>query len=310
MVTGNKKSVAITEPSRQLPANLPLVVMGFVVVSWGAGPPLSKLVTAPPLVAVLIRFAISFPLLFAVVYARGGRIDRQLLRHTALPGIAFGINLVFVFATLQEATVAVLSTMVAVQPVLLLLVGGKLFGEYPTAKQFAWSLLGVVGAVIVILGAGDDVKASALGLGLAFTAMLTFTVYFVLSRVARSSTDVHPINWMAGINFWAFVSAVPPSLVLMGRDDFAEFGGMDWLWIALVAYLTGVIGHVAMSWVHGYIEAGRSSLYLLAMHLVAVGLAWPIHDEPITPVQGVGGLVLLGAVTAVIRLPARAVEPS
>ena len=141
-------------------------------------------------------------------------------------------------------------------------------------------------------------------------ALVTFSVYFVLTRVARAGSDVDPIQWMAGINLWAFIAALPPSLFLVRADDLRQFGGMDWLWIVIIAYATGVTGHVAMSWLHGYLEAARSSLYLLAMHLVAVGLAWPIHDEPVTPVQVLGGVVLLGSVTAVIRLPTRLVRPS
>ncbi len=277
--------------------------MGLVVLSWGAGPPVTKLITAPPLVGVLVRFGLSFPLLFAIVYARGGQVNKELLRSTALPGISFGINLIFVFAALQEATVAVLSTTVAIQPALLLILAGPIFGERPSRAHVLWSVVGIAGAAIVILGAGEAVRASALGVGLAVMAMLTFSVYFVLTRIARSTSDVDPIRWMAGINLWAFLAAVPPSFVWVGRSELAEFGGTDWLWVVVLAYLTGVVGHVAMSWVHGYIEAARSSLYLLAMHLVAVGLAWPVHDEPITVIQVLGGAVLLGAVTAVIRIP-------
>ena len=66
--------------------------MGLVVLSWGAGPPVTKLITAPPLVGVLVRFGLSFPLLFAIVYARGGKVDKELLRSTALPGLSFGIT--------------------------------------------------------------------------------------------------------------------------------------------------------------------------------------------------------------------------
>ncbi len=282
---------------------MPLAVMGLVIVAWGAGPPITKLITAPPLVGVLFRFGMSFPVLFGIVYARGGRVSRSLLRSTALPGISFGINLIFVFATLQEVTVAVLATAVAIQPALLLIVAGPIFGEKPTLNHVLWSMVGISGAGIVVLGAGDEVRASALGVMLALISVITFSIYFVLTRLARSTTDVDPIEWMAGINLWAFLAAVPPSLFLVGRDDFAQFGGIDWLWMVLLAYLTGVLGHVAMSWVHGYIEAARSSLYLLAMNLVAVGLAWPIHDEPITLIQVLGGAVLLWAVTSVIRLP-------
>ncbi len=293
-----------TQRPQAAPAFDPILVMAYVVAVWGLGPPITKLVTAPPLVGALVRFGISFPVLFGLVALRGQRVDASLMRATMLPGLAFGLNLVFVFATLQEATVAVLSTTVAIQPALLLVLAGPLFGERPTIRHVAWSAIGILGAAIVILGAGSGVRASPLGIGLALVALATFSVYFVLTRMARSTTDVDPIQWMAGINFWAFVAAIPPSIFLVRADDIRQFGGIDWLWIAIIAYVTGVTGHVAMSWLHGYIEAARSSLYLLAMHLVAVGLAWPIHDEPVTLVQVLGGMVLLGSVTAVIRLPA------
>lgn len=286
------------------PAINPLVVMAVVVVLWGMGPPITKLVTAPPLVGALVRFGISFPVLFGLVALRGGRVTRPMLRATMLPGVAFGLNLVFVFATLQEATVAVLSTTVAIQPALLLILAGPLFGEHASLRHIVWTAVGIAGAATVILGAGSGVRASPLGVGLALTALCTFSIYFVLTRIARSANDIDPIAWMAGINLWAFVAAIPPSLIWVRGDDLAQFGGIDWLWIAIIAYVTGVIGHVSMSWLHRFLEASRSSLYLLAMHLVAVGLAWPIHDEPVTAVQVLGGIVLLGSVTAVMRLPA------
>ena len=47
-------------------------------------------------------------------------LSRRVLAATALPGLSFGVNLIFVFATLQEATISVLSTVVAMQPALLL----------------------------------------------------------------------------------------------------------------------------------------------------------------------------------------------
>ena len=70
-----------------------------------------------------------------------------------------------------------------------------------------------------------------------------------------------------------------------------------------MAYVTRVLGHVLMSWVHGFVEASRSSLALLAMNIVAVGLAWPVHDESVTWAQAAGGVIVLAAVAAVLRVP-------
>jgi len=56
--------------------------------------------------------------------------------------------------------------------------------------------------------------------------------------------------------------------------------------------------------VHRFVDATRSSLYLLLMHPVVIISAWLIHDEPLTLFQMTGSLVLLGAVAAVISRPA------
>jgi len=205
--------------------------------------------------------------------------------------------------------VAVLSVSVALQPALLLLVAGPLFGERPTLRHVLWTLLGVAGAAAVILGAGRELRSSPLGLAFAATALFTFSTYFVLTRLARSTTDVDPVQWMAGINIWSFVAALAPAPFLLERSDFEQLDVSDLLWLVALAYLTGVFGHVLMSWVHGYIEVARSSLYILAMNLVAVGVSWPVHDEPVTALQALGGLVVLGSVAMVIRLPPR-VDPT
>jgi len=258
---------------------------------------------------VVLRFGISFPVLFAMVYLRGRRVSWATLRNAAVPGIAFGVNLIFVFETVQESTVAVLSVTVALQPALILVVAGPIFGEKPTRRHVVWTLVGVAGAAGVILGAGSELRTSLLGVGFAVSALLTFTVYFVMTRQARATQQVDPLEWMAAINLWAFLIALPPGLLLVDRADYAALNAGDWFWLAVLAYVTGVFGHVLMSWVHGHITVARSSLALLAMNLVAVLLAWPVHDEPVTATQALAGAVVLGAVAAALRQPVGA-QPS
>ncbi len=293
---------------RQRASRLPLMVLGVVVLSWGAGPVITKLITAPPVVGVIVRFGLSVPVLFGLVALRGGKVSMATFRKASLPGLAFGVNLIFVFAAVQEATIAVIAVSVALQPALLLFVAGPLFGERPTMAHVMWTCLGVVGAAVVILGAGDELRASGLGILFSVLALLTFSVYFVLTRLARSTVDVDPVEWMAAINVWSLVAALIPAPFLIGPGDIGQLDWTDLWWLVVLAYLTGVLGHVLMSWVHGYIEAARSALYLLSMNLVAVSLAWPVHDEPVTLLQLLGGLVVLVSVASVIRLPPR-VDP-
>ena len=304
LVKSGSKSDVLESPERHASV-LPLFAMGLVVVVWGIAPPISKLITASPLVSTFIRFGVSMPVFLLLLTVRGRWLSVSIFRSTALPGLCFGFNLIFVFAAVQQTTISLLSTVMATQPALLLLLAAPLFDERPSIRQLYFTLVGIGGAIIVVLGAGGELGASIVGLGYAGLSMVTFTAYFVLTRLARTGKEVDPIEWMAGINIWAFLATVLPALVILDRSDWAEFGGRDWLWILIIAFVTGIFGHVLMTWVHGHMEVARSSLYNLAMHLVAVGLAWPLHDEPITATQAFGGVVLLGSVALVISAPSR-----
>jgi drug/metabolite transporter (DMT)-like permease len=142
-------------------------------------------------------------------------------------------------------------------------------------------------------------------------SMLTFTAYYLLNRRVRSTTVIDPIQWMAGVTLFAAIAITPVALATSSPNDYRELGGVDWLYLAFVAGVVGIVGHTMMSWAHKFIPAARSSLFLLAMNVVAISAAWPIHHEPVTLLQAVGGVIVLGAVAAVISRPAsvRVIEP-
>ena len=286
------------------PAVSPGLVMAAVIVFWGLGPPISKLITAPPVVSVLYRFWISVPILFLIAALSGHRPSWATLKRTALPGAAFGINLVFVFLALNTAAVAVLSVVTTLQPGFILLVAGPFLGERPRMWHVVWTFIGIAGTALVVLGAGSEFEASGLGVLYALVSMVTFTVYFLLTKRARSeAVHLSAVEWMAGISLFAALAVTPWALATSSRADYAAVNGIDWLWMAFIITITGIAGHVMMAWTHRYIDASRSSLYLLSMNIVAIGAAWFIHNEPLTVVQALGGVVVFGAVAAVVSRP-------
>ena len=290
-------------PPARTSSALPGFVMAAIIVCWGLGPPVSKLLTAPAVVSVFYRFWLSVPILFALAYLAGQRTSWTSLRRAWLAGIAFGINLVFVFLTLEHAAVAVLSVVVTLQPGIILIVAGTFLGERATGWHLSWTAVAIAGTAVVILGAGGDVDSDALGVVFAVASMLTFTVYFVITKRVRSAHDVAAIEWMASVTLFSALIVTPWALIASDADDFRAIGGADWIWLAFIIIFTGIIGHVLMTWVHRFIDATRSSIYILAMNIVAVAAAWPIHDEPLTWVQMAGGVVVFGAVAAVVSRP-------
>ena len=277
--------------------------LAFVILVWGLGPPISKLISAPAVISVLYRFWLSVPLLFVLASVRGVRPTWESVRHAVLAGAAFGINLVFVFLTINEGAVAVLSVFAAMQPGIILLVAGPFLGERPGLWHVTWTFVGIAGTAIVVLTGGDGFEVSVLALLYAGIAQLFFTVYFLLTKRARSRHDIDAVQWMSGVVIWAAIAVTPWALLSSSAEDYRAINGWDWLWLALIIIFTGGLGHIVMAWVHRYVEASRSSLYLLSMNIVAIIAAWVIHDEPLTIVQMLGGVVVFAAVAAVISRP-------
>lgn len=245
----------------------------------------------------------SVPLMWVLATATGSRPTFDSVRRAAWAGAAFGINLVFVFLAINEAAVAVLSAVVALQPGFILVVAGPLLGERPSRWHIAWTVVGMMGTAIIVLAGGSNFEVTPLAIAYALAAQLFFTAYFLLTKKVRSEHDIDPIQWMFGVVLFAALAVTPWAVATSSRGDYRAIDGNDWVWLALIIVFTGGLGHILMTWVHRFVDASRSSLYLLLMHPVVIISAWIIHDEPLTLIQMTGGLVLLGAVAAVISRP-------
>lgn len=283
----------------------PGFVMAVIILFWGLGPPVSKLITAPSVIAVLYRFWLSVPVLYLLAKFTGHRLSMDTIKRTAFAGAAFGINLVFVFLTINEAAIAVLSVIAALQPGMILLIAGRYLGERPTAWHVLWTIVGVGGTVVVVLGGGKAFEVSGLAIIYSLISQLFFTFYFVETKRVRSRIQIDSIEWMAGVTLFAALTVTPWALLTSTREDYLAVGGLDWLWLAFIIIFTGGLGHVLMAWVTKYIDASRSSLYLLSMNIVAIGAAWLIHDEPLSLLQLLGGAIVFAAVGAVVSRPAQ-----
>ncbi len=277
--------------------------LAFVILVWGLGPPISKLITAPAVISVLYRFWLSVPILFVFAAMRGVSPTWESVRHAVLAGAAFGINLVFVFLTINEGAVAVLSVFAAMQPGIILLVAGPFLGERPGLWHVAWTFVGIGGTAIVVATGGDGFEVSAAALIYAAVSQFLFIAYFLLTKRERSRHDIDSVQWMASVVIWAAIAVTPWALLTSSAEDYRAIDEWDWLWLALIIVFTGGLGHIVMAWVHRYVEASRSSLFLLSMNVVAILAAWVIHDEPLTVVQMLGGVVVFAAVAAVISRP-------
>lgn len=279
-----------------------------VIVLWGIGPPVTKLISAPPLVGAFVRFWISVPIIWVLAYASGRRMSIDVLRRTAVAGVLFGTNMMFLFAALQHTSITVISVVQALTPGIVLVVAGPWLGERATLKHVVWTGLGIAGVVVVVLGGDPEVSGDGAGFVFAVISTFAFVGYYVINRRARTRTAIDPIQWMAGVTLFAALAVTPFALATASPSDFGQLGAADWTYLAFIAGIVGIVSHVLMSWVHAFVPASRSSPALLASNVVAISVAWPLHDEPVTWLQVVGGLIVLGSVALVLTQPTVVLE--
>src|SRR5205814_746332 len=104
------------------------------VILWGFGPVVVKYVDLPAAALAMYRIWIGAACFMALLYLRGGRLSRAVVRQSALGGIAFGSNLLMFFAAVKLTTVTDATMISALQPVLVMLVVRRR-GEVVSARD-------------------------------------------------------------------------------------------------------------------------------------------------------------------------------
>jgi drug/metabolite transporter (DMT)-like permease len=102
--------------------------------------------------------------------------------------------------------------------------------------------------------------------------------------------------------------AVTP-VVLLTEDDLGSIGGWDWLWLLLLVFAVGAVGHGLMAWAHRHVDVTISSLLTLGSPVISAVGAWMVFDQSLTAVQLAGAvLVLAGLVGVVVASPRPSAE--
>ena len=77
--------------------------------------------------------------------------------------------------------------------------------------------------------------------------------------------------------------------------------GWDWLVLFAIAALPGTLGHFLTNWAHAHASALSISMILLAAPVIAILGATAVLSEELYAMQMLGGLILLTAITIVVR---------
>jgi drug/metabolite transporter (DMT)-like permease len=247
------------------------------------------------------RIWIGAAVVTAMHLVTGGRISRSLMRRSFLGGLTFTADLVLFFCAVQITSIANATIIGALQPVLVVLVAGPLFGERTRASEVAWGAVAIAGTAIVVLGGDGGGANSPRGDLLAVGALFAWTAYFVCTKTARQTLGA--FEYLTGMAIWSAVLVVPLPLIVEGSLGATDLQG--WILIVYLALVNGLLGHFLMAYAHGQVKLLTISLLTLAIPVFSAVAAALLIDEPLTRVQVGGMVVVLSALAMVTVATAR-----
>lgn len=242
---------------------------------------------------------------FAIVVLRGRWAGLWRARWRILIMGVIGVaatQLVF-FAAIQTIPVSTANLIELLSPLLLVAVAWVASRRMPKRLVLLGSAL-AVGGLVLVIGPGAIRAVDPVGLGFAFLALLGCAIYFVVA--ARPSEGVPPVAFAAAsllvggvtLAILGLVGILPFAAVF---GDLPIFGALAPWWVPLA--IVGLIS-TALAYASGITAAeslgSRLASFLGLLEVVFSSLfAWLLLGQQLTPLQLLGGALIVGGIAAV-----------
>ncbi len=265
-----------------------------------------------PLAFSVIRFGIGTVTTLLVVRLvegplRFARADLPLLVVAALFGITLN-QLCFVFG-LSISTASNLALLVGTIPIWTAVVAVVLRYEVLDARVWLGVAGGMVGVVLIVLGApavgGGEIRL--LGALLALGTAATWGVYSVLIRPLMrrySAMQVSAFMMTAGT-----AALVPLALPALLGEDYGAVPMDAWLWLLYSALASVTLTNILYFNAIHRVGPARAAMFTYLEPFLGVLFAVVLLREQVAAVQIAGGIVVVAAILFARSRPAPVAEP-
>jgi drug/metabolite transporter (DMT)-like permease len=261
--------------------------------SWGFV--LVKALALPPATIAGWRLLIGAAALsIAMLVAR--RASSGPLMPVLGAGLSFGLHqLAFISAT-HTTSIAVVTLIGALQPLLVALVSRRATGVRVRTALFLWSVVATAGVGLVVFAQPHEQSRSLLGDALAVVNLLLYSAFYLFSKRAREAgwstlpltRNTFAISLLVVAPVWLLTPALLPP------------GGREWGMLFALALLPGN-GHLLVNWALPRVSAALGSLVLTAVPLLASLWAHLIFREPYGPRHLIGMALVAAAIEGARR---------
>ena len=215
-------------------------------------------------------------------------------------GAAFGIHQLMMFSAVKATSVADVTLLSTLGPIITAILALPFFLERPGWRFRMWSVVAMAGAAIVVIGGSSGPQGDPLGMALAVGNVVFFAIFFLLSKGSRKHLGVLP--FLFGV--MAVGALTVTAYVAVSWDPVTAVTSTDLLYALIIAAGPGAIGHLVATWPLQWLPANVPPVLRLGVPVLASLWAWLFLAEAITMWHLVGGLVTSAGVVGAVVSPA------
>ncbi len=300
----------MSDRARRTSAEIAVPAVVLAVFAWGIGPLMVRGMSVDGTTVALYRMWLGTPVMWLAARLAKAPLDRRTLRAAVVPGVFFGLSMMFGFQAVRTTSIASATLIGALTPAVILLGANRLVGERSDARRVPFAVVAFVGLALVVFVGGDRNGSTWNGDVLAFVNLTCFTIYFLILKKRRDD----------GMNGWTFLSgvfvvgtAVITPWCLVAGDDVGTVTIKDVGLLVGMVLFPGLIGHGLISWASRHLPVTTTSLLTLGSPVVSVIGGWLVFDQDLNGLQIVGAGLVIGGLAGTVwdhsSRTTRTVEP-
>lgn len=234
------------------------------------------------------------------------RKDMLLLLLGSLLG--FVLSQFLTAVALEYTTPVYFSLITALSPVIVMLLASLFLKEPITGHKTIGVILGVAGALLLILNAdtsGEAGKSNLLGIMLAVISVTAYSVYLIIMRTV--SPKYSPVTQMKWTYLFAFIILLPFCLPSLPQQRLftSPFSWEGYGELAFIIFFSTIIGYTLVPMGMKYLRATTVSVYMNLQPVVASLAAILVGQDTFSWDKPAAALLVIIGAYVVTTSPAR-----
>jgi drug/metabolite transporter (DMT)-like permease len=281
-------------------AGPPLVSYAALVlgaVAMGVSPLLVRVAEVGPFASAFWRTALALPLLWAWDRSESSSGSSAgsgafLTWPLLMAGLAFAGDLFFWHLAIMGTTVANATFFATTAPVFVVLISWAVLRQRIERNMLVGLLLALFGGTALI---GDSLQFAPqrlLGDAFGIATAFFFGLYFLIVQSARRTCGTARLIFVSTL----VTAAVLFIVAIASGDTMLPATAKGLLALVALALISHAGGQGLLAYALGHLPATFSSLVIFLEAVVAACLAWLLLDEPLSMLQMLGGIVILGGI--------------